>query len=213
MVKLNPSKYLLVIGNSPSVLNYNLGMVIDLFGDIVRFNNYITEGYEKYIGSKTTIWARSNSKATKDRKNLDQFKRIIICSPAWNMKATIPLSKRFPKSEVVPLRMVTDLERQMGLSGTRVNKGNRVGGWPSSGLILLYYLLTSHKPIYIHGFDYFMPVDGKPRHYYNNKEEIKAKSHNSKEEKKWIENQIRKGRLRWLVEDASNMINLKDLVI
>jgi len=47
----------LLIGNGPSVLDQELGSVIDDFdGLVVRFNDYRTEGWERYVGSRTDVW-------------------------------------------------------------------------------------------------------------------------------------------------------------
>lgn len=49
-----PNK-LLIIGNSPSVLNYQLGRKIDAeFHVVVRLNNFKIDGYQHHIGSKCT---------------------------------------------------------------------------------------------------------------------------------------------------------------
>ena len=50
------SNGILIIGNGPSVQNFNLGNQIDKFENIARINNFKTIGFEELIGSKTTIW-------------------------------------------------------------------------------------------------------------------------------------------------------------
>lgn len=49
-------KRAIVIGNSPSVLNYEIGKFIDEFDVVLRCNWYQISGYEKYVGTKTNIW-------------------------------------------------------------------------------------------------------------------------------------------------------------
>lgn len=212
MGKINPKKHIIVIGNSPSVLGFEAGKIIDSFGQVVRFNNYQTYGFEKFVGSKTTIWARSNSKQTLERPNLKQYQRVIICSPAWNMPSAMKLSKKIPRSEVVPHKIALDLEVSMGF-----NKKNKKAlpsrkQWPSSGILLIDYLLRSYNIIYVHGFDFFQHNGKSPRHYYNNLESIKASAHNSDKEKMWIENKISEGKLRWFHNDVQKMISLKKII-
>lgn len=44
-----------VVGSNNTLLNNNYGEFIDSHDQVVRFNNSITEGYEKHVGSKTDI--------------------------------------------------------------------------------------------------------------------------------------------------------------
>lgn len=51
---------IVLIGNGASLLNQNLGKIIDTqFDEVVRFNNFQIKGFEKDVGTKTTIWARN----------------------------------------------------------------------------------------------------------------------------------------------------------
>lgn len=45
---------ILVIGNSDTNLRYPIGGLIDKFDKVFRINNFVIEGYEKYVGSKIT---------------------------------------------------------------------------------------------------------------------------------------------------------------
>jgi hypothetical protein len=48
---------ILLVGSGASLINSELGHIIDNFdGKVCRFNMYNTEGYEKDVGSKTDIW-------------------------------------------------------------------------------------------------------------------------------------------------------------
>ena len=53
--KIDNNKPILIIGNSPSVKNIELGKYINSSNfNIIRFNLAKIEGYEKYVGSDTT---------------------------------------------------------------------------------------------------------------------------------------------------------------
>ena len=43
-----------LVGNSSNLLNKNLGTQIDKFDTVIRFNRAPIEGFETYVGSKTT---------------------------------------------------------------------------------------------------------------------------------------------------------------
>ena len=48
---------ILLVGSGASLINSELGHIIDNFdGKVCRFNMYDTKGYEKDVGSKTDVW-------------------------------------------------------------------------------------------------------------------------------------------------------------
>lgn len=47
----------IIIGNSPSVLNYEYGEYIDSFDIVIRCNWYKIKNFEKHVGTKTSIWS------------------------------------------------------------------------------------------------------------------------------------------------------------
>lgn len=187
---------IIVIGNGTSVLDRKMGSVIDTFEDVVRINSFQIKGYETFIGSKTTIWARNNSKRTKNRIKMDQYKRIIICSPDWNMNRAFKIQKTIPGSEVIPKKIVANLQRDLNQSLKKSCHSGKPKKWPSTGLLLLYYLLGEYDPIHIYGFDNFKGKNGVARHYYNNKEKIISWGvHECHKERSWIKNKILEGKI------------------
>jgi hypothetical protein len=51
---------LAIVGSSMSILKNELGKSIDKFEEIIRFNKSKVEGFEKFVGSKTTIRVVNN---------------------------------------------------------------------------------------------------------------------------------------------------------
>jgi hypothetical protein len=160
MEKIDLNKEIIVIGNGSSVLQYKIGEIIDKFGNIIRFNDFQTKGYEKYIGSRTTIWARSNSLRTKNR-NRKLFNEILVSSPEWNFESAKRLASMIKNAVLISKKDTLDLQNLLDLPGRIVKKGKKpIRGWPSSGLIVLYYLLIHRfETIYIHGFDNFVKIN------------------------------------------------------
>ena len=86
----NKKKEILVIGSSPNLLNIENGNKIDKYKYICRFNDYKIEGFEDYVGGKTTHWITGVSKhaMVKGRKinnltvlcayNLNTFENILL---------------------------------------------------------------------------------------------------------------------------------------
>jgi len=54
------SENLAIVGSSSLLKNQEGGKYIDEFEDVVRFNRAPTKGWEKYVGSKTTIRVTNN---------------------------------------------------------------------------------------------------------------------------------------------------------
>ena len=52
---LEVSESIIIVGNSGNILNREYGAMIDSFGTVARFNRAPTEGFEKYVGSKTDL--------------------------------------------------------------------------------------------------------------------------------------------------------------
>jgi hypothetical protein len=192
-------KKIIVIGNGSSVLDHELGDTINSFEEVVRFNDYKIDGYEKYVGSKTTIWARSNSKKTQER-DWGQFKRVIVCSPEWNYSNIAQLIRKKVNGESVPKEQSLCLQNELGLPGRkRRADGTYQRGWPSTGLLALNYLLKEYKCIYIYGFDHFREIDCFPRHYYKNKEKMERTGvHMGHLEREWIQSRLTENKFKLL---------------
>ena len=194
------SNKIIVTGNGSSVLSHEVGHIIDVFVDVVRFNDYQIGGFEKYIGTKTTIWARSNSIRTIER-DWKPFKQVIVIAPEWNYNNVPKLLKRKANGTAVPREDALNLQKELGLPGRKQTKKGIRRGWPSSGLILLDYLLKEHQLIYIHGFDHFRHIGKAPRHYYNNMEKMQVTEvHRGHKEEQWINKKIEEGRIRRLCD-------------
>ena len=205
------SSSIIVIGNGSSVLDKEYGKIIDDFEEVVRFNNFIIDGYEKYIGTKTTIWARSNSGRIKE-KNMEWFKQVFICNPPKQFssyKNYISARKLFysiPNAIMLPEEEKNELQKELKLYGhykclnrrTNMKYGDKAG-WASAGVMVLNYLVRRYSIVYIYGFDYFTKIDGNPRHYYNDMEAMPtSKMHKGERERQWIEDNANQGLIKFL---------------
>lgn len=73
------NKNIIVIGNSPIEIGKNKGKLIDQFDIVIRFNNFVIDGYENDYGSKTNIWAISPSLSSIISREFHQFDYIVSC--------------------------------------------------------------------------------------------------------------------------------------
>ena len=73
------NKNIIVIGNSPIEIGKNKGKLIDQFDIVIRFNNFVIDGYENDYGSKTDIWAISPNLSSIISREFHQFDYIVSC--------------------------------------------------------------------------------------------------------------------------------------
>ena len=84
-MKINSKLKAIIISNSRSILKKEYGKLIDNFDVVIRLNKCVTDGYEKYIGSKTDIWSASklylgavpNCKHTREKVKL-KFELVTV---------------------------------------------------------------------------------------------------------------------------------------
>ncbi|QLC26659.1 hypothetical protein HFP57_17535 [Parasphingopyxis algicola] len=68
-----------LIGNSPSLLEQGRGPAIDAFDTVIRLNDFVIEGYEKDLGTKTDYWYSSaNRQASPHRASVERAKTLMM---------------------------------------------------------------------------------------------------------------------------------------
>lgn len=58
---------MVLVGNGPSALHWLAGQTIDKAIDVVRFNNFQIDGFEPFVGTRTTIWVRNDTQGIEPR--------------------------------------------------------------------------------------------------------------------------------------------------
>ena len=174
--KFSNNKKILVIGNAPYEKE-NMGEIIDGYDMVVRFNNYPDNGYEKHIGTKTDMWCVSDATYVKNKKLINSRKYVknkYIVSP-YNYKKE---NDAINDSEFNKLLEKRDIEIP--------SKYNFKDGWPSTGLLVLFYLIKKYDDITIFCFNGF-DKDKKSIHYY---EKLQQWGHKNEVEKYVLEDLI-----------------------
>lgn len=152
---------IVLVGNGPSVLNTALGQQIDEFTNIVRFNGFVLNGFEKHIGCRTTIWSRWYRLET--MQEMDKLDSIWLNMPAHerttqnlSMAMTL-LGCHAKKAKIIPTEKLAK-ELQLTLFGAVNTKK-----WPSSGLLAIAHAVYLGLDVSIIGFDSWAT---EPFHYY-----------------------------------------------
>jgi hypothetical protein len=168
----------LVMGNGGSVINNEFGEIIDSKFDVIfRMNRFKTEGFEKYVGSKTDAWVtvdyavdwiingHDECPATQPRI-LDTIPYVYFFIPEfkydYEFNRISSLGFNQDKYQIIPKTIESQINSRL----------NFKPGWPLTGTILLQMLVNDYENIYIHGFDMF-DKSYEFYHYYDDKDESK----------------------------------------
>ncbi|MBK6949573.1 MAG: glycosyltransferase family 29 protein [Haliscomenobacter sp.] len=185
-------KSIIIVGNGPSLLEMELGKRIDTFENIVRFNGFRTKGYEKFVGSKTTIWSRWYSLS--HMQSPQTFREIWLNIPIRDrdnekLKKAFNMLKKYDNPiEIIPNTDVA-YKLQVDLFGSIHSEK-----WPSSGLLAIAHALAMNYEVVIAGIDSWRM---EPFHYYEVHDRSNS-NHDSVVEKKYIEQLLSTKRIKFL---------------
>ena len=186
----------LVIGNGPSIINYEIGNKIDEFDCVVRLNNYITKGYEKNVGSKTSIWATGGGLNITPR-DVSVFNDVWVFVPAKFYKTKIGRKKSAKATQdgeynLIDKQIIIDADETLHFS---IEENTRC----STGFYVIFYAMTKFEKVYIHGFDCFqtcMPGSNiTAQHYYGPSVDMVLSCHKPIAEKNYLAKMIKEEKL------------------
>jgi len=166
-----------VVGNSGALLENEYGNKIDSNNSVIRFNNAKTDGYEKHVGSKTSIRilnchfimnvldenyyrhqkSRNNSI---NRDDVFKFKDEIIIfktDPSWNLeKKGYDIVKKIKENN----NRVHFVSEDFYNLGKQFNNGKE----PSNGMFGLMLAYKIYSKVETFGFSFYTNVE--KTHYY-----------------------------------------------
>ncbi|MBC7806847.1 MAG: glycosyltransferase family 29 protein [Akkermansiaceae bacterium] len=158
-----PSRIVLV-GNARSLLTRDgLGNTIDAFPIVIRFNNFVTAGYEGHVGSKTDWWARNETDEVERRPG--PFEKIILrlqgeqeatYSAGEALLPQLRLQHPGTPIDIIPRRIFTDLIEAYHFRNA-----------PLTGTLVIAHLLREYERVCICGFDNLVGTPETLRHYYS----------------------------------------------
>jgi hypothetical protein len=163
------SKRVVLVGNGPGVLRSGLGAAIDAFDTVVRFNNFVVEGFEADVGARTDVWA-SHFKGISEREGFPR--RLCI-----HGNTTVPEGV---EAEMIPpsvfLAARKEVQRRAAMANPFVDPSPLL---PSSGLVAVLWICgaATKGPIALAGFDHFSKEKSRAHHYWIDKPFGKPKEH------------------------------------
>jgi hypothetical protein len=138
---------ILLIGNGPSVMDYEAGDIIDKHPCVCRFNAFKINGYEKYVGTKFDFWVTCLEEEVVRRWKIQPKK---IYWPLSQQKFVDRIG-RFPGSECFPQSVYVKASTILGKYF-----------YPSSGLLAVTYFSDLGYDVVLYGFDFFQ----REKHHY-----------------------------------------------
>lgn len=160
-----PPAEVVLVGNARSLLARNgLGEVIDAFPVVIRFNNFVTSGYEDCVGAKTDWWARNETAEIEARPG--PFAKIIL-----RLRGELEDVYRAGSEELLPqLRGEypdTPVEIIPRFIFQRLTEAYHFRNAPLTGTVVIAHLLEWHDRVCICGFDNLTGTPETLRHYYS----------------------------------------------
>tara|TARA_Y100000816_G_C26108368_1_gene590162 strand:- start:3611 stop:4300 length:690 start_codon:yes stop_codon:yes gene_type:complete len=186
---MDKNSKVIIIGNSPSVLNYEYGSIIDSYDVVIRINRCLTTGFEKYIGSKTDIWATTKNTYYKDNfvpNNYDKLSYIWYRTPT--AKKNVKVKKQF-KNLNIPYLIMSKHRDEKKLKISEFFENCTLLGKkhpPCTGLLAILTAVKLYSDITIHGFSFYGESDGAVQCYYRDSELKDGKHH--AEDVHWLKN-------------------------
>jgi hypothetical protein len=183
---------IIVVGNGSSVLLKENGGVIDSFEEVVRFNKYAIGGYEKNVGTKTSIWftVRPISFYKKDFRLKIKYNEVYFCY-RWDVQAKWYNSylEHFKNLGVTVDKIKVD--QMQHKINNQFDFSKKIE--PSTGLIAILKFIDIYEKVFITGFDWW---DNEKNHYYD--DAPRASIHDPALEKKIIDILIKKNKIQFI---------------
>ena len=205
---------IVLIGNSDIDKNKKYGKIIDDFDEVVRFNRFELDGFENYIGNKTTTWVL-NRKLALDEFGAEGPRRLYHRryeerkqkSPDLNSCLIVTYVQS--KEEVLNLQSKVKEDKFLNVADTFEVSEYMRDCWkliinrpiykPATGISTIIYYLQRYDKIYLHNFDF-----GKTKHYWGDVTAVNE-PWNSKHvwyfDEQMVSNFIDEGRIEFLTED------------
>tara|TARA_B100000902_G_scaffold142558_1_gene140169 strand:+ start:9850 stop:10515 length:666 start_codon:yes stop_codon:yes gene_type:complete len=105
--KTKKPKNIIVVGNSPSVLQYAYGDLIDKFDMVIRCNWYKIKGFERHVGTKISVWAvaagKEFSRAVTNPNEIHNLNEIIDPTKSTNIKVWLRKSLSKKRNKLLSL--------------------------------------------------------------------------------------------------------------
>ena len=169
-------KSMAIVGNAPSIKDYNYGEIIDSYDLVCRFNRYEIHQYERYVGRRTDLFVTNLLTSVPEEKlRNDGVKGILISRPlsrkhVYNVALGIMLTN-FQAIRNMNISFLNEDDFELLYVKLGIPMDDETGRNPTSGIAVLYAILKHLRMdnILLIGFNFFdmerSRIDGL--HYFS----------------------------------------------
>jgi len=182
---------IIIVGNSPDLLQQKNGELIDSFDYVLRMNEFETDGFEDYVGARTDIYGVAW--ATPKKKDFASFDHVIYYTGPHNFYKY----KRAHNVDVIGIKDYDLMNKDMDFDDVLTQ--------PSMGISMIWYLLKYYPnfEMTITGFDFFGLKHNhhEAGHYYSQERypyERFLINHNPQKEMNYVNNLIKENKITQL---------------
>ena len=181
----------ILVGNSPNVLNLKKGQEIDKFNTVIRFNDFAISEKQDFVGSKTDLIFISNSFFSKNRHSKND--KVVLLDNSLKIKNNEIIEKGY--FFIDPYQLI-NFRYKYGPFKNFLRTLNFEGTWlnllyPKNitiGMVVIILLIESSIHPTIYGIDF----DHKKKSHYYKHQKNHAFSHSYVYERKLLESLIKK---------------------
>ena len=180
MNTIDSKSKVIIVGNSPTVLNNELGDYIDSHDIVIRINKCTTKGFEKYIGSKIDIWATTHPGYHKNPNNHNETftpDSELFLKQIWKRTPKVCLNdlpKHYSNLDCFTMYKNKDFRKNKEF----VNYDEQLKKHElCTGLLTILTSTLFFKTPTITGFSFYSESKGEISSYYKHKEQDESKNH------------------------------------
>lgn len=186
-----------IVGNGASLLDSNLGEIIDAHEVVVRFNHFVTAGFSADVGNRTSIWfVNRNVHHPTMHRDIRRVRCDEIFVHTWADERQAADSFRNALMELGRDTKVTEVPKS-ALAEMQVFLGTDYRCF-STGAVGVWMMLKKYQRLNLVGFDWWN--EPPMIHYFNDgqKPPDPIKGHRPLEEKVLFERLESKGKVSFL---------------
>lgn len=194
MPNIHNNTKVILVGNGPNILTEERGEIIDSYDEIVRFNNFHIDGYERFTGSKTTLWSTFFKADSPVAEKHDR----ILCTHEKDTPS-IPHKEVYHISSIFYNKIWNDVKRRVQWA-KGLTQDHEPKLLATSGLMVAAWILNVLEvdTIDLVGFDHFSKEKSGLHHYWINKSFKRPAEHNGDIERLMFADLAAAGRVRYI---------------
>lgn len=175
----------IIIGNSPTVLEEENGDFIDSHDIVIRINHCPVEGYEKFIGKKIDIWSTTKNSIFKDKFYPEDFSKLKY---VWHRTGRTKLRSSIPDFPEIKSHIMFKTPDFVRNFGNLVDENWYLTGTdqePCTGLLTILTSTLFYSDVTITGFTFYEEKNIDPSIDYSYYRKDQAKHGYHPEDEHW----------------------------